>query len=263
MGNTPRHTALLQREGQRIEVVVDGERGTPLVMLPSSLRDARDFDLAAQQLAAAGFQVLRPAPRGMGASTGPLEGLTLHTLADDVVFAVQQIARAPAILVGHAFGHFVARVADLDHPQWVRGVAVVGAAARSFPPGMAESLAIASDPAQADEERLRHLRRAFFAPGNDPSSWLDGWYPELRAAYRAAGAVPDKSVWWPVHHAPLLDLQGADDPWRPPATRDELRQALGDAVTVRVIQQASHALVVEQPAAVAQAIAEWAATLPR
>lgn len=246
--------------GHTLEVTVDGaEDGAPLVMLPSSQRDASDFDDSAAALADAGYRVLRPWPRGMGASDAPLAGLTLLTLAGDAVHAVRALGDGrPALWLGHAFGHFVARVADLAHPEWVRGVVVAAAAARVFPPAMPRTLAVASDPAQPDEARLAALREGFFAPGNDPSAWLHGWHPALRAAYREAGAVPDKSQWWPVTNAPILDLQAEHDPWRPPETRDELLRALGpDRVTVRVIERASHALLVEQPHAVARAVIAW------
>lgn len=259
-----RRTVLLPHEGHTLEVTVDGvDSGTPLVMLPSSLRDAGDFDEPARLLAQAGFLVLRPWPRGMGRSNGPLQGLSLYVLAADAVHALQQLGGGrPGIWLGHAFGHFVARVADLAHPRWVRGVVVAGAAARTFPAGMPQTLTTASDTSLPDEVRLAALREGFFAPGNDAAAWLHGWHPELRAAYRQAGAVPEKSVWWPVASAPILDLQASADPWRPADTRNELRDALGSKVTVRMISNASHALLVEQPAAVARAVAGWALSVP-
>lgn len=297
--STTRSAILTGRDGGQVEVLIDGPgtgsadrsaggsdpqsvgaSGTPvatasshplpdstlpaatIALLPSSLRDARDLGPLAAHLAAAGWQVLRPQPRGMGASSAPPPGMTLHDLADDVARAIATFGSGRAIVAGHAFGHFVARVTDLDHAPCVRGVVVIAGAARVFPPGLPSALERAADPAQPRDARLAALQQAFFAPKHDPSSWLDGWYPHLRAAYREAGATPDKSVWWPVSHAPILDLQAADDPWRPPDTRDELRSALGDRVTVQLIAEASHALPDEQPAAVARAIASWAAALP-
>lgn len=259
MQGRARRSVLLTQEKHVLEVTVEGPGdGPPLIMLASSQRDAGDFDESAGLLAEAGFRVLRPWSRGMGASNGPLEGLSLYTLAADAVFALQRASSGqPAIWLGHAFGHFVARVADLVHPEWVRGVVIAAAAARTFPANMPPTLATASDTTQPDAVRLAALRDGFFAPGNDPGPWLHGWHPAVRAAYRAAGAVPDKSVWWPVTHAPILDLQAAHDPWRPPETRSELRDALGDKVTVHVIDNASHALLVEQPRAVAEAVVDW------
>lgn len=247
--------------GAEIEVLVDdgAARTAPAIVLwPSSQRDSRDFDDLAQRLVAKGFRVLRPQPRGMGRSSAPPADLTLHTLAGDVARTIEAWGDGPAIVAGHAYGHYVARVTDLDHPQLVRGVVVMAGAARTFPAGLVSALEAAADPTRAPAERLASLQRAFFAPGNDATAWLEGWHPHLRDVYRKAGATPPKDRWWAASHAPILDLQGEDDPWRPPATRNELKQGLGDKVTVRCIANASHAMVPEQPAAVADAIAEWA-----
>jgi pimeloyl-ACP methyl ester carboxylesterase len=261
-GADPPPVRELVREGNlQIDVLVNGE-GPAIVLLPSSQRDSLDFDDIAARIAAQGFRVLRPQPRGMGRTTAPAEALDLNALAADVALVITRLGGGRAIVAGHAFGHFVARVVDLDHPQLVRGVVVIAGAARVFPPGLSEALDTASDVTKPRDARIAGLQRAFFAPGHDASVWLDGWHPELRDAYRRAGAKPPKESWWPVTHAPILDLQAADDPWRPPATRNELKDVLGDKVTVRVIADASHALIPEQPAAVAEAIVTWARSLP-
>jgi len=257
---------LLPSQGAMIDVVINeptSGAGPAIVLLPSSLRDSLDYDDVSHRLALTGFRVLRPQPRGMGRSTPPTGTLTLDLLARDVINTVNALGGGRAVLVGHAFGHFTARVADLDYPDSVRGVVVAGAAARVFPAGMTESLAIVSDPTKPTALRTEHLQRAFFAPGNDPTPWLEGWYPQWRVLYRAAAAVPPKDQWWPVSHAPLLDLQGAQDPWRPPESRAELQQTLGsERVAVHVLEGASHALLVEQPACVAAAIVQWVQQLP-
>ncbi len=188
-----------------LDVIVEGA-GPALVLLPSSLRDSLDFDPLAERLAHQGWRVIRPQPRGMGHSSPPTAGMTLATLADDVAAVIDHLSAAPAVVVGHAYGHWVARQTDLRHPQRVRGVVALGAAARVFPPGMAESLAIASDPVQREEDRLAALRHCMFAPGNDPAPWLAGWYPQWRAAYRAASQWPPRDTWYDQGHAPLLDL---------------------------------------------------------
>lgn len=266
MNNTTatRSRTLHHNEGTRIEVLVN--RGGPatagtIVLLPSSQRDSRDFDELALLLAEKGFRVLRPQPRGMYGSSEPPANLTLHTLAGDVARTIEAFGDGPAIVAGHAFGHFVARVADLDHPQLVRGVVVLAGAARTFPAGLVQALDIASDADRPTAQRLACLRLAFFAPGNDATSWLEGWHPQWRDLYRQAGATPPKDAWWPVSHAPVLELQGAHDPWRPAASRSELKDVLGDKVTLQVIAGASHAMVVEQPVAVADSITRWAGAL--
>ncbi len=235
---------------------------TCIVLLPSSQRDSLDLDAFSALLAAAGHRVLRPQPRGMARSRGPMHPLNLNVLANDVAQVIQHCGNGRAIVAGHAFGHFVARVTALNHPALVRGVVVLAGAARVFPPGLTAALDTAADIEQDRTQRLTALKHAFFAPGNDPEPWLHGWQPRWREAYRQAASTPTKAQWWPVSPVPLLEVQGECDPWRPAATRDELRAVLGDTVTLRVIAHASHALLPEQPAAVAHAMLEWSQSLP-
>jgi pimeloyl-ACP methyl ester carboxylesterase len=274
-----RSVLLTDKTGGQIEVLVDdaacdgtepaaaegatqATAAAAIVLLPSSQRDARDLGPLAAHLGGAGFRVLRPQPRGMGRSSAAPTDLSLHHLASDVAQAISTLGGGRAIVAGHAFGHFVARVTDLDHAALVRGVVVMAGAALSFPPGLTQALDLAADAAQPRSARLAALQQAFFAPGNDPTPWLAGWHPQLREVYRQASATPPKAAWWPHSHSPVLDLQAEGDPWRPSATRDELRAVLGDQVSVALIAHASHALPHEQPAAVAAAITAWARTLP-
>lgn len=255
-----RERVLLKEGNVQVDVIAEG-KGPTIVLLPSSQRDSEDFDQLAAMIAAEGFRVLRPQPRGMHGSTGPIEQLSLHDLANDVKLAVDKLGGGRAVLVGHAYGHFTARVADMDHPKMVRGVVVLGASQRNISQELLGKLNLASDPSKPRDARLKALQEVMFAPGNDASSWLDGWHPKVRAAYRGAAQRPGRDVWWPVANAPILDLQGDSDPWRPASSRNELKDKLGDKVTVKVIPRASHALVPEQPKAVTQAIVEWVRTL--
>jgi pimeloyl-ACP methyl ester carboxylesterase len=103
---------------------------------------------------------------------------------------------------------------------------------------------------------------AFFAPGHDPTAWLDGWHPEIRDSQRAAVAAVKKAEWWSGGTAPLLDLQAADDPFKPADKRLEMKDEFGARVTVMVIPNASHALIPEQPEAVVGALTTWIKGLP-
>ncbi len=56
-----------------------------IVVLPSLGRDSYgDYDQVAASLASSGFRVLRPQPRGIGKSTGPMKGQDLYNFARDV-----------------------------------------------------------------------------------------------------------------------------------------------------------------------------------
>src|SRR5688500_939648 len=99
----------LVRDGDvQVDVIVEGS-GPTIVLLPSQQRDSEDYDELARLLVTKGFKVLRPQPRGMGASRGPLEGITLDTFAADVALVVRRLGGGRAVIAGHAYGHFVAR----------------------------------------------------------------------------------------------------------------------------------------------------------
>jgi len=241
--------------------VIDEGRGPLMVLLPSSARDSEDYDAVAEGLAKAGFRVLRPQPRGAGASTGPTEGITLHDLANDVAFTIENARDGRAIVVGHAFGNWVARMTAVDHPSLVRGVVIVAAAAKNYPKELLVSLRDAGNVTLPDAQRVAALKVAFFAPGNDASVWLAGWHPKMAAYQRPIIAGPKEEEWWSGGSAPLLDLQALQDPFRPRSTANDIKAEFGDRVTIATVDNASHALIPEQPAAVVAAIAGWARTL--
>src|SRR5450432_525078 len=252
----------------RIDVIAEGN-GPLVVLLPGRGRGSEDFDEVAAGLAKAGFRVLRPQPRGAGDSAGPMKGLTLHDFARDNAEVIRHEGGGPAVMVGHAFGSWVARMTAVDYPQLVRGVVIAAAAAKAYPAGFAgakelsEAVRKSGDPALSDAERLTYLRADFFAPGSDASVWLKGSYPEADEAQFVAGRATPQSEWWGGGTAPLLDLQGELDPFKPRAMANEIREEFGERATVVVIPNASHALIPEQPAAVVDAIVAWISGLPR
>src|SRR4051812_33849253 len=107
---------VIERGEARIEVLAEGE-GPAVLLLASLGRGAEDFDEVAPLVAAAGFRVVRREPRGIGASTGPMEGLTLYDLAEDAAAALLAMGSAPAIIAGHAFGNWVARALATARPE--------------------------------------------------------------------------------------------------------------------------------------------------
>ncbi len=252
----------------RIDVIAEGN-GPLIVLLPGRGRGSEDFDEVAAGLAKAGFRVLRPQPRGAGDSTGPMKGLTLHDFARDNAEVVKHENAGPAVMVGHAFGSWVARMTAADYPQLVRGVVIAGAAAKAYPAGfpgakeLSDAVRKSGDPALPDAERLGYLRAHFFAPGSDASVWLKGSYPDVDESQFAAGRATKQPEWWGGGTAPLLDLQGELDPFKPRSMANEMREEFGERATVVVIPNASHALIPEQPDAVVDAIVTWFGKLPK
>lgn len=263
IGMAERTREVIQYDNVALEVIEEG-RGPLVVLLPSLGRDSEEFDPLAEAIAAAGFRVVRPQPRGFGRSTGPMEKITLHDLARDVAEVIEHENEGPAIVAGHAFGHFVAKMTAVDFPKVVRGVVLIGAAEKKPDPEVQKAVAIASDPTKPEADRLDALKDVFFSSGNDPTPWLKGFHANVRQAEIIARDATPQSAYWSAGKAPILDIQGEDDPYRPPDSSTELIDELGARrVTVVRISDAAHAIAVEQPQAVADAIIQWARMLPR
>jgi pimeloyl-ACP methyl ester carboxylesterase len=250
---------IIKSDGGQIEVLAQGA-GPLIVLLPSLGRGAEDFDEIAKRLAGAGYRVLRPQPRGIGASVAPLSGIALHDYAADVAAVIEQEGLGPAFVVGHAFGNRVARMLATDRPELVSAVALVAAniGKAPSPPQVREAIRNSADTSLPEAERLAALRFAFFAPGNDARVWLTGWYPEVLAAERLAGDRTSREEDFAAGRAPILYLQPAHDPLAHVEDAQAYRRQFGNRVTVVVIDHASHAVIAEQPDAVSAALIAYA-----
>jgi pimeloyl-ACP methyl ester carboxylesterase len=188
----------------------------------------------------------------------------MHDLAADLADVIAAAGESRVIVAGHAAGNWPARMLAHDHPHLVRGVAmlaaVTGTGAR---PEIGAAINGSFDPSLGDEERLRNLQVAYFAPGHDASVWLAGWYPDVAAAQRRANRNTTDRDWLrAAERVPLLYLAAEQDAIMPPPAIAELRDALGPHVTRVVVPEAGHALLPEQPRAVADALIAFARSVP-
>jgi len=236
---------------------VSGE-GPLIVCHPGFGRWGRDFEAVRSVLLTAGRRVALLDPRGVGESTGPLDGLTLHDLAADLLRVARQLAAPPFDLVGHAFGNRVVRCAAADAPSEVGRVALIGAGGAV--PGSPEAYAAlqrAMDIGLPPDVRFEALQQSLFAPGNDPTSWLDGWHATAIATQSAAlRATPDHD-WADAGAARVLVVQGLEDVLAPPINGRELVARLGSRASLVEVANAGHAMLPEQPLVVANALIDF------
>jgi pimeloyl-ACP methyl ester carboxylesterase len=240
--------------------VHDEGSGPPVVLLPSLGRAASDFDALATDLVAAGYRAVRPEPRGIGGSTPTAHQPTIADFAADVAAVVRATGDGPATVVGHAFGNRVARQTAAAHPELVDGVALL--ACGGLVPGddaAMTALAAVFDRSRSAGQHLDDVRTAFFAPGHDATVWVDGWYPEVAAVQARATGVTAVDDWWAAGAAPVLVVQPAADRVAPVANAHALVDVLGARATFVTIADAGHALLPEQPHAVAAAVLDWLA----
>ena len=254
-----RTSTFVQDSGVAIETYVDGE-GPAFVILPSYGRDGgEDYDDITERVVGARWKVLRPQPRGIAGSTGTMTGVTLHDLANDVALVIRDLSDGPAVLLGHAFGQVLARMVATDYPDLVKAVILAASQASRVPEDVAKTPFIVGDPTVPETHRLEALRRAFFTPNHDARIWLEGWYPHpLQMQHEAAQAVA-LSYYWACGNAPMLEIFGDSDPFKPKAYWQELSGDFGHRVTFVVIDDASHALFPEQPERVARVLLSWLA----
>lgn len=255
---------LLDLPAGPLELFVEGT-GHPVVLLPSLGRGQEDFDGVAPMLLAAGLRLVRPEPRGIGRSAPLRDGATLFDMARDVIAAMEDEGVATALVAGHAAGNWVARITAHLRPDLVQGVAMLAAVTgTTVDPEISAAIAGSFDTSLPDDVRLGHLRRGYFAPGNDASVWLPGWHTEVaRAQRRAREATTDKSWLRVADRKPLLYLAAAEDAIAAPPSEAELQAALGPLARRVVVERAGHALLPEQPEAVAKALIAYARDLWR
>lgn len=240
----------------KLTVHVQGE-GPPIVMLPSLGRGAGDLADLADRMAAAGYRAIRPEPRGVAGSSSLLDGLTLDDFADDVAAVIDAFG-PPATIVGHDFGGQVAQLVAYLYPDLVSGLVLLAPPGPIQPkPEPATALRRVFIPELSDEEHLEAIALALFAEGNDPVVWVDGWYPVVAFAQAEAESQVAIEDLWTKLRVDALVLQPTEDLIVLPENAELMAKELGDRVSVVPIPAAGHALLPEQPEAVATAILSW------
>ncbi len=249
----------------------DHPTGPPVVLVPSLGRAGSDFADLASRLAAAGQRSVAVDPPGLlrgdwssRPAHPPLPAEPdLHDLAAAVAAVIEAHGPDPAHLVGHALGNRVARCLAADRPDLVASLTLLAAGGLVDPePGVWEALAGCFVLEAPLERRRADVARAFFADPTGADAWLDGWYPAIAAMQRAAVARTDRDDWWHAVAPRVLVVQGLQDQVAIPANGRAYVDALvSDGVDVRLVEVdgAGHALLPEQPAAVADALVDFLA----
>lgn len=242
-----------------------GGHGPLVALVPSLGRSAADFDDLGRRLAAAGFRAIAIEPIGIGQPPETSPPATLHDYAASVAAALAFAGASSAHLVGHAFGNRVVRMLATGRPEMARSVSLIACGGQVPPDSEAsEALQRCFMLDLPPEEHLAAVQTAFFAPGNDPSVWRGGWYPEVarmqQAANRATSAIQFRHA---GGAAPMLIIQGLQDRIAPPANGHVLKQELGDRVRLVDLDGAGHALLPEQPGAIAEHLLAFLSSLER
>ena len=244
--------------GATLECTLYGS-GIPVVLLANAGCSTGYFDDLARVLAAEGLQTISINMRGIGASRGSLDGISLHDLAVDVAEALQAMDCGPAHLVGHAFGNRVARCLAADRPSVARSVTLLAAGGLigpSTPSG--NPFRSATEAKMSGTDCVTVLGARWLSPASDPKilAHVECW-PAVHLAHLATSRSVALEEWWGAGTAPLLVIQGLDDEAAPPGNGHALRKQFGERVRVIDLPRAGHFLPLEQPEAVTRAVAEF------
>jgi pimeloyl-ACP methyl ester carboxylesterase len=245
---------VMKDRGVALEAAVTGERPR-VVLVPSARRGAGDFGTLAEALHHAGFDSVAVNLRGAGHSTGPIAGLTLRDVADDIAGVIGHFGAEPVHVVGHALGNVFARATAAYRPEVVRSVSLLACGGHEPhhvqpPADILDHFERCGDNRLPEAERLHSLQVVFFAPGRDPSSWLEGWWPggDVRGVFENT----DPSEWATAGAVPVLILQPLQDRLCPPDVGRDLLLRIGERGSYVELPDCGHAILPEQPDLVAR-----------
>ncbi|MEO0439545.1 MAG: alpha/beta hydrolase [Pseudomonadota bacterium] len=252
---------VLDRDDRALGYHVTG-KGPPVLLLASAGREASDFNELALALGLAGYRTIAFDAHGIGSSTLPADPFTLFDMADDVHAIVDaEVEEGEKLtVVGHAFGNRLARAFASRHDNHVQSVVLIASGgAKPIPPKADTALRAIFDPRRTVTQRKADIDYAFFADGNKiPDYWLVGWHRHTAVLQGKAKGSDSYDQWGSGGTGPMLVLQAAEDTIAPPEDAGiPLAARYPDRVELVMIAGAGHALLPEQPDAIAKAILDF------
>lgn len=224
-----------------------------VVLVPSLGRPATDFEPIVPSLVGAGYEPVLMEPRPSWAGSP-----TLHDLATDTVARIDAMGIAKFHLVGHAFGNRLSRTVTADFNDRVESLTLLAAGGLVEPaPGIWDALGRCFDTARDWAERRDAVRTVFFAEGNDPDTWKDGWMPDVFRYQRAAVQSTPREDWWGAATARVMVVQALGDAVAPPANGRRYVAEHAPHARLVEIDRAGHAMLPEQPGVIAAALVDF------
>jgi pimeloyl-ACP methyl ester carboxylesterase len=184
-------------------------------MAPGNGRPAADLLELAEGVAAEGVRVITFNYRGIGASTGQVEGITLHDYGQDVWRIADGLGLHRVHLGGRAYGNRVMRAASMAHPDRVLSI-VLYAAGGEIPvtPEVAEMYQRYTDSNISKEEWTKLQASLMFSPVHADKASMSadrGTYPHLAHLQSLAVQAVKTEEYWLGGTAPMLVITGLDD----------------------------------------------------
>lgn len=206
---------VLTIDGNDYEVFDHGSGAETLILAPGNGRPAADLQELAEGVASEGVRVITFNYRGIGASTGPVEGITLHDYGRDVWRIADALDIEFPHLGGKAYGNRVMRAASTAQPKRVKSI-ILYAAGGEVPVSkeVAEMYKRYTDPNISKEEWVTLQAALMFSPTHAHLAGMSadrGTYPKLAHLQSLAVQAISIDEWWQGGTAPMLVITGLDD----------------------------------------------------
>ena len=252
-----------------LEARAAGE-GPPLVLLNGYAATKDDWDPGFVAALARSSSVLMPDNRGIGASPGPVDGLDVASMADDVLALMDARGITRTDLAGWSMGGFIAQEVAARAPERVRRLVLLstdhgGPASVRADPATWRAL---TDHGGTPREQATRLLGLLFPP--ELAAQLDAQVGDLVAQARAVlqeGTLDAQERAMEQWHsgpadarltaitAPVLVAAGTQDVVIPPENSRLLAAALGDA-RLELFDGGGHAFMAQDPERLAALIGD-------
>ena len=220
------------------------------------------------------FQVVTFDNRGVGDTDKPTGPYTAQMLADDTAGLIEALEFAPAAVMGHSMGGFVAQALALSRPELISKL-ILSATNFGGPnhvPVTPEALAVLTDTESDPIERLRRGIVISTTPGfeDEHPEIIEEWlayrveHPIDPAAYQAQLAIglslasEEAAFEGKLQQVelPTLILFGEDDKVVPPGNAQLLDRELPNS-TVVILPNAGHFFPFDAPQRAVEAVVEF------
>ncbi|MBG11497.1 MAG: hypothetical protein CMD92_10120 [Gammaproteobacteria bacterium] len=246
-----------------VEWTPDSESPELILALPGSGGDFSRYKRIGPLLAEAGYRIVVINQRGIMGSTGQLESLTLHDLADDVISVADHFGARRFHMVGWAFGNRTSRMLATDYPERVASVTLI--AAGGIVPALTKPGELGSllgDKSLTFNEKKGLARRTLFSPSTDEKIVEDyvktlSYWPAARAAQQNANRNTPLEEWVDGGKGPLLMVMGEDDLTAPIENGHLMKAEHGERLRLVIVPNAGHAIGLEKPTETAATIVEF------
>ena len=242
--------SVLHIDGNDYEVFDQGTGTETLVLAPGNGRPAADLRELADGVAAEGIRVITFNYRGIGASMGPVEGVTLHDYGRDVWRIADALGLERVHLGGKAYGNRVMRAASTAQPGRVSSI-ILYAAGGEVPlsPEVVALYQRYTDPSISRDEWLDLHAKLMFSPVHADKAVISadrGTYPRLAHLQSLAVQAIRTDEWWQGGTAPMLVITGLDDVFAVPQNAYSLAEKRPNTRLVG-LPNCGHNMVFEVP----------------